>query len=93
MPQPNNGWRIRISKSVDAEGHLLRCTTHFDRRLNDWYDEIRYDSFEVRGGKRLDAPHLHIKIRSTFKAVEAGIAELQESIERHRAALQEVAGR
>jgi hypothetical protein len=93
MPQPNNGWRIRISKSVDAAGHLLRYTIPFDRRLNDWCDEIRYDSFEVRGGKRLDAPHLHIKIHSTFKVVEAGIAEIQEIIERHLPAFQEVAER
>jgi hypothetical protein len=72
---------------------VLRYTIHFDRKLNDWYDEIRYDSFEVRGGKWLDAPHLHVKIRSTFKNVETGIAEIQEIIQRYLPALREVAER
>ena len=93
MPQEYKGWRVRISRSVDEEGHLLRYTIHFDRRLNDWYDEIRYDSFEIRGGKWLTAPHLHIKIRSTFKAMEVGTAEIQEIIDRHLPALKEVAER
>jgi hypothetical protein len=93
MPRSNNDWRIRISRSVDEDGRLLRYTVHFDRKLNGWYDEIRYDSFEVRSGKRLDAPHLHLKIHSSFKTVEAGVAEIREIIERHLPALREVAER
>jgi len=76
MPKQYEGWRIRIARRIDEAGRLLRYTIHFDRKINDWYDEICYDSFEVRGGRRLDAPHLHMKIRSTFKTIETGITEI-----------------
>ena len=81
--QEYKGWCVRVARRVDEEGRLLRYTIHFDRRVNDWYDEIRDDSFEVRDGKRLNAPHLHITMRPSLKTIELGIAEIQEIIERH----------
>jgi hypothetical protein len=93
LPQEYKGWRIRISRRIDDEGYVQRYTIHSDSKLNDWYDEIRYDSFEIRGGKLVDAPHLHIKIRSTSKTLEAGIAEIQEIIDRYLPALKKVSER
>ena len=39
-----------------------------NREESDWYDEIRYDSHDRRRGRKVLAPHFHMKIRCTFKA-------------------------
>lgn len=43
-----------------ASGRVLEYKIHFYRRTNGWYDEVRYDSHEIRRGRKNASPHMHI---------------------------------
>ncbi|HXK04497.1 MAG TPA: hypothetical protein VMS37_18995 [Verrucomicrobiae bacterium] len=58
-----------MTRADYGDGHLQRYSIVFLRKRSDgWYDEVRYDSHDRTRGRYRAAPHLHIKIRSEFKA-------------------------
>jgi hypothetical protein len=59
---------------------------------DDWHDEIRYDSHEIKGGRRIPAPHFHLKLATPYKDREQGERELREIIDRILPALTEITG-
>jgi hypothetical protein len=75
------GWRY--FQRVDIEdGTVRRYRVQFFRQSGDWYDEIRYDSHDRKGGRRVLAPHFHIKLRSAFKLnIDAAVDEVKEIID------------
>lgn len=60
---------------------MVEYKIHFYRKLDGGYDEIRYDSHEIRRGRKTLAPHLHMKLGTPFKDVQQGEAELKTIIE------------
>lgn len=79
-------WKYIRRTDFDSEGKVARYTINFYRRdrSNDWYDEIRYDSHEIRKGKDKQTPHFHMKLRSAFKGNDnAAVEEIQSIINNH----------
>ena len=79
-------WKYIRRVDFDSEGKVARYTMNFYRRdrSTDWYDEIRYDSHEIRKGKDTQAPHFHMKLRSAFKGNDkAAVEEIQSIINNH----------
>ena len=70
-------WKYIRRVDFDADGKVARYTINFYRRAGaaDWYDQIRYDSHDIR-----KAPHFHMKIRSAFKDDDNAAVEEIESI-------------
>jgi hypothetical protein len=66
-----------IDKNSDA---VIEYKIHFYRKINGWYDEVRYDSHEIRRGRKTLAPHLHIKLGTPFKDSKGEI-ELKQIID------------
>ena len=54
---------------------------HFYRKTNGWYDEVRYDSHEIKRGRKAASPHLHLKLATAFKDSKQGEEELKKIIE------------
>ena len=79
-------WKYIRRVDFDSEGKVARYTINFYRRdrSTDWYDEIRYDSHEIRKGKDTQAPHFHMKLRSAYKSNDnAAVEEIQSIINNH----------
>ena len=77
-------WKYIRRADFDAEGKVARYTINFYRRERtaDWYDEIRYDSHEIRKGKDTLTPHFHMKLRTAFKGDDnVAVEEIQSIID------------
>ncbi len=61
------GWNYKMRIDREADGRVSAYTIHFHQQGDDWFDEIRYDSHDRRHGKKVIAPHFHIKLGSSFK--------------------------
>ena len=62
----------------------MRYTINFYRRdpAAEWYDEVRYDSHEMRKGKDTLSPHFHMKLRTAFKDDDdVAVEEIQSIID------------
>jgi hypothetical protein len=78
----NKNWKcLNISVTDKESGAVVEYKIHFYRKLNGGYDEVRYDSHEIRRGRKMLAPHLHIKLGTPFKDVQEGEAELKRIID------------
>jgi hypothetical protein len=66
MSNGYHGWKYSI-RIEEEDGELIECHIRFYKVIGDWYDEIRYDSHERKGGHRRLQPHLHIKIKSSLQ--------------------------
>ena len=78
----NKNWKcLNISVTDKESGAIVEYKIHFYRKLNGGYDEVRYDSHEIRRGKKTLAPHLHMKLGTPFKNVQEGEAELKRIID------------
>jgi hypothetical protein len=76
------GWKcLNVSVTDKDSGAIIEYKIHFYRRLNGWYDEVRYDSHEIRRGRKTLAPHLHIKLSTAFKDSQQGEEELRRIID------------
>jgi len=86
------GWqhKLRVNKEDDK---VVEYHIHFYQKSDDWYNEIRYDSHEIKGGKKSVLPHFHLKIKSSFKEPDVGKKELQEIIAIHLPKLRSVVER
>ena len=78
----NKTWKcLNISVTDKESGAVVEYKIHFYRKLNGGYDEVRYDSHEIRRGKKTLAPHLHMKLGTPIKNVQEGEAELKRIID------------
>ena len=80
MAQDN--WKcLNVTVSDKESRAVLEYKIHFYRKTNGWYDEVRYDSHEIRKGRKSLAPHLHMKLATPFKDPKNGAAELNRIID------------
>lgn len=78
----NEGWKcLNVSVTDKNSGAVIEYKIHFYRKLNGWYDEVRYDSHEIRRGRKALAPHLHMKLATSFKDSPEGEEELRRIID------------
>ena len=75
-----------------VDGKLVRYSIAFYKRHESgWYDEIRYDSHEMKKGRDVVAPHVHIKLRCDFKdSIEHGVGDIHRFIDEYLELLKEV---
>jgi hypothetical protein len=85
-----NWKRLNIAVRDKESGAVIEYKIHFYRKRNGGYDEVRYDSHEIRRGKKALAPHLHTKLHTPFKDSEQGEAELKRIIEELLPGLREI---
>jgi len=79
----DENWKcLNVSVTNKDSGTVIEYKIHFYRKLNGWYDEVRYDSHEIRKGRKILAPHLHMKLATPFKDSQAGEEELRRIIDR-----------
>jgi hypothetical protein len=87
----NKNWKcLNVTVSDKETGAVIEYKIHFYRKTNGWYDEVRYDSHEIKKGRKMPAPHLHVKLATPFKEPKTGEEELQRIIDTVLPALKEV---
>ena len=87
------GWRcLNVFVTNKESGTVIEYKVHLHRKTNGWYDEVRYDSHEIKRGRKVLAPHLHVKLATPFKESQAAEAELREIIATILPKLKEVTG-
>jgi hypothetical protein len=81
---PNNAdWKcLHVTVSDKETGAIIEYKIHFYRKTDGWYDEVRYDSHEIRRGRKSLAPHLHVKLATRFKNPKDGEEELKKIIDK-----------
>ena len=84
--------RLNVFVTDKESGTTIEYKVHFHRKTNGWYDEVRYDSHEIKRGRKVLAPHLHVKLATLFKESQAAEAELQEIIATILPKLKEITG-
>ena len=76
-------WKcLNVSVTDKESGAVIEYKIHFYRKLNGWSDEVRYDSHEIRRGRKTLAPHLHLKLGTLFKDSPQVENELKQIIDR-----------
>jgi hypothetical protein len=80
---PNAGdWKcLNVYVSDKESGYVIEYKIHFYRKTDGWYDEVRYDSHEIKRGRKILAPHLHMKLATSFKDSKRGEEELKRIID------------
>ena len=84
MPEERDhkDWKcLNVAVRDKASGAIIEYKIHFYRKSNGWYDEVRYDSHEIKRGRKTLAPHLHLKIATPYKDSTHGEEELKRSLE------------
>jgi hypothetical protein len=80
--EPNPEWKcLNITVRNKQSGAVIEYKIRFYRKINGWYDEIRYDSHEIKRGRKVASPHLHVKLATRFKDPIEGEQELKRIIE------------
>jgi hypothetical protein len=78
----HQGWKcLSVSVTDKDSDTVIEYKIHFYRKVNGWYDEVRYDSHEIRRGRKALGPHLHIKLGTPFKHSAEGEMELKQIID------------
>ncbi len=91
--QGAQGWKcLNVAVTDKESGAVIEYKVHFYRKIDGWYDEVRYDSHEIKKGRKILAPHLHLKLVTPFKEPGVGEAELREVIAAILPKLKEIAG-
>jgi hypothetical protein len=92
MPQGStNDWKcLNVAVRDKASGAVLEYKIHFYRKRNGWYDEVRYDSHEIKRGRKVASPHLHLKLATSFKDSRQVEVELRRIIEAVLPAIEEI---
>ena len=88
-------WKSNIRAAYDEYGKLAEYSITFlrVREGGEWYDEMRYDSHDRRRGRKVVAPHFHMKIRSAFKVdADTAVEEIRSLIDNYLQRIEEVAG-
>ena len=81
---------MNVTVSDKESGDVIEYKIHFYRKADGWYDEVRYDSHEIRRGRKTLAPHLHMKLGTPFKNPQDGEEELKRVIDRILPDLKEI---
>jgi hypothetical protein len=82
MPRDDTEWKcLNVAVSDKASGAVIEYKIHFYRKTNGRYDEVRYDSHEIKRDRKILAPHLHLKLATPFKDSNQGEEELKKIIE------------
>lgn len=84
MPQgaSSEDWQcLNVTVSDKESGTVIEYKIHFYKKTDGWYDEVRYDSHEIKKGRKILAPHLHMKLATPFKDSKKGEEELRRIIE------------
>lgn len=80
--ESNREWKcLNVTVRNKQSGAVIEYKIHFYRKTNGWYDEVRYDSHEIKRGRKFASPHLHVKLATAFKDLIAGEEELKKIIE------------
>ncbi len=93
MPEHSSGrdWKcLNVTVSDKASGAITEYKIHFYRKTDGWYDEVRYDSHEIKRGRKILAPHLHMKLATPFKNPQEGEEELKRIIDKILPELKEI---
>ena len=90
MGETYKGWKHSIRIEED-DGKLIECHIRFYKQIDDWYDEIRYDSHERKGGHKRFQPHLHIKIKSSLDEATYIENQIKKIIDLYIPRLKEIA--
>jgi len=78
----NHPWKcLNVAVRDKGSGAVTEYKIHFYRKTNGWYDEVRYDSHEIKRGRKVASPHLHLKLATPFKDTSRGEQELKRIIE------------
>ena len=76
-------WKcLNVTVSDKEFGAVIEYKIHFYRKADGWYDEVRYDSHEISRGRKILAPHLHMKLSTPFKDPKEGEEELRRIIDK-----------
>ena len=87
----NKEWKcLNVSVRDKESGAVIEYKIHFYRKLDGWYNEVRYDSHEIKRGRKALAPHLHMKLATPFKDSPEGEQELNRIIERILPQIEEI---
>jgi hypothetical protein len=79
---PNDEWKcLNVAVRNKQSGSVIEYKIHFYRKTNGSYDEVRYDSHEIKRGRKIASPHLHVKLATTFKDSNEAEEELKRIIE------------
>ena len=79
---PNREWKcLNVTVRNKQSGAVIEYKIHFYRKTNGWYDEVRYDSHEIKRGRKVATPHLHVKLATAFKDSNEAEEELKKIIE------------
>ena len=84
MPEgpDNKSWKcLNIAVRDKASGAVIEYKIHFYRKRNGGYDEVRYDSHEIKRGRKVATSHFHLKLVSPYKDSRRGEEELRRIIE------------
>lgn len=78
----NKEWKcLNVTVGDKESGATIEYKIHFYRKANGWYEEVRYDSHEIKRGRKILAPHLHMKLATPFKDPKEGEGELKRIID------------
>jgi hypothetical protein len=87
----SDDWKcLNVSVKDKESGAVIEYKIHFYRKLDNRYDEVRYDSHEMKRGRKTLAPHLHMKLATPFKDSPEGEEELKRIIDRILPEIREV---
>jgi len=76
-------WKcLNVTVRDKESGNVIEYKIHFYRKTDGWYNEVRYDSHEIKRGRKTLAPHLHVKLATEFKEPQRGEEELNQIIDR-----------
>jgi hypothetical protein len=79
----NRQWKcLNVSVTDKESGAVIEYKIHYYRKVSGWYDEVRYDSHEIRRGRKTLAPHLHMKLGTPFKNSTESQRELKQIIDK-----------
>jgi hypothetical protein len=84
-------WKcLNVTVSDKESNVVIEYKVHFYRKTNGWYDEVRYDSHEIKRGRKVLAPHLHVKLATPIKDPKRGEQELKRIIDEVLPELREI---
>ena len=87
----DDDWKcLNVTVSDKESNAVIEYKVHFYRKINGWYDEVRYDSHEIKRGRKVRAPHLHVKLGTPFKNPKQDEAELKQIIDKVLPELKEI---
>ena len=81
-----------IARTIIEDGKVLEYSISFYRQAgNGWYDELRYESHDRRRGRKIVAPHFHMKLSSAFKSdPDIAVEEIRQIIDNYVKGIREV---